>query len=242
MLSTTGHLAQIADLERQNRELREELALARGKLLVYSHFHGNIYGEFGEQFIAQCPEVARVFGNKGHDGMTAAGKYEVKFARLQLPTETNKASKAGRWQWGKIRGMQGRKDYDYLILVGYREENAITVKDHSSNSNFDFFVVPREDVEYILSLTPGRREIGLNPVPQQKGRKSNTDLLHHYRYSQADLVNWLSQPTAPSSPRPELRRPPQVRTFLADRLLATSQQIAPTVPNPSCETTRDQPG
>ncbi|MFC7556654.1 hypothetical protein ACFQU7_37180 [Pseudoroseomonas wenyumeiae] len=92
-----------------------------------------------------------------YDVSTNSGsKIEVKYVKVNQKYKDNPDHK--RWAWGKIFGESGAKNFDYLCLVGERDERYISdYKDPTSP--YVMFCVPFEEVSDLTMAMNGGRDL-----------------------------------------------------------------------------------
>lgn len=97
-------------LEQENERLRQELGVSRVSDTIAR-------GAFGEELVAGWAFGARAPRGLPHDLMIGALKVEVKYSGLLVQLD-RKQHRVCRWTWSKIFGERGKKQFDYLVLIG----------------------------------------------------------------------------------------------------------------------------
>jgi len=103
----------VQHLRNQNKLLKLELLFHN--LIAHQTM---ITGVSGEMIIATAIEGQLASYGAGYDIRKNGIKIEVKTSGLR---KHSRFSLSLRWSWNKILGENGRKDYDYLILVGKKD-------------------------------------------------------------------------------------------------------------------------
>jgi hypothetical protein len=140
----------------------------------------------GETIICELIKGTRTPNGFPHDVEKGNLKLEVKFSNLN-----NTSSPSGsytRWAWGKIFGEGGNKVYDYLLLVGVKDERWVQFyKD--KGTPYVFFCVPHEEVESLTQPMNGNkyRAIQLPSNPSRVRRSRAARLYPEFETSYQEL-------------------------------------------------------
>jgi len=74
-------------------------------------------------------------------------KVEVKYSRLSYPNPTK--SSTCRWVWNGVTGVRNEKDYDYLVLIGEKDNSKH--KFEEDDSPYVFFLLTKDDISQIVA-------------------------------------------------------------------------------------------
>jgi hypothetical protein len=165
--------ARIKELESQLQFLTSHRTLATGisgETLVSKIIDGNV------------TSYAAPFDILDKSGQ----RIEVKYAKLN---STAGGTKTKRWAWGKIFGEGGVKDFDFLLLIGEKDQRwASFYKDKVSP--FVFFCIPKEKIFALtMPMNGGRyRAIQLTSNPETARRSKGAALFDEFQITESDLV------------------------------------------------------
>lgn len=143
-----------SDLEEENKLLRQENKLLREQIVQLEEENeflrthpAFLQGLKGEKIIAKLTGGSLTSFAATHDIQVGASvSIEVKFSKLNAP---KKGSSVRRWNWSKPLGWSGKKDYDFLVLVG--EKDRRYPQQYVDSSPYVFFLIPRKDVPRIFT-------------------------------------------------------------------------------------------
>jgi len=122
---------RIFKLEKENEALKKRRDSARGVP--------------AEDFIAELTHGRRSRYKDGHDITTESGhRLEVKSSNLHTPS----SSKTLRWTWDNLLGLHETKQYDFLVLLGEKDQQ---YEEQYPELPYVCFLVPRRDVDTINS-------------------------------------------------------------------------------------------
>lgn len=144
----------LEELEQENAELRKQIAFLEQKVAFFTNHKTLAAGISGETLISQLVDGVVTSYAASYDVVDRSGRLiEVKYSRLNTAAKT---SGTQRWAWGKIFGEGGAKKFDYLILVGDRDDRwKEFYKDKSSP--FVMFCVPHSKVDELTMSMSGKR-------------------------------------------------------------------------------------
>lgn len=147
---------QIAILKQTNKNLSTQLR----ELLTHSTMAAGIKGE---KLIIDIAQGTKAKKNAPHDIKLKDGsKVEVKYSRLTYPVNS---SSSCRWVWNGILGERKEKDYDYLVLIG--DKDNIYHKYEDDDSPYVYFLLRKKDVAQIIALGGRRGFIFLTILPHK---------------------------------------------------------------------------
>lgn len=173
-------------LRQENAALRLRLAALEAQLAFLGNHRTLAAGLTGEVLISQHVDGTTTAYAAGHDVRSANGQtIEVKKSRL---TEPAKGYASRRWQWQKVFGQSGGKQYDYLLLVGDVDER---FRQHYRNDGapFVFFAIPFSDVGPLTtSGVSGSRAIMLSSNPTGLRSEASRRMFDSYQVSPSDLT------------------------------------------------------
>jgi hypothetical protein len=173
----------VRDLQRELAALRAENARLRRRLGFFERHPELQSGDVGEARIAQLVG-GRSRGHPSSFDITArnGARIEVKTSTLTIVTP-NTVTK--RWAWMRILGQDGRKQYEYLVLLGLRDDR-FTNQYADPKSPYVMFVVPWSDVP---KVTMGKRhvQIQLTTNPSMVGPRGRL-LFTKYQVTEAQLA------------------------------------------------------
>jgi hypothetical protein len=177
--------ATLDELERENAELRKAVLLLQQRLAFFTNHKTIAAGISGETLISRLADGVVTSYAESYDVVDASGRrIEVKYSGLNTPT---KQSPTKRWAWAKIFGEGGAKEFDYLILVGERDERwAEHYKDPTNP--FVLFSIPFSEVSQLtMGMSGGRhRAIQLTSNPL-KARSAAAAMFKRYQVTSAEL-------------------------------------------------------
>lgn len=174
----------IERLMHENAELKREVATLRNELSFLNSHERLARGIRGETLLANLIGADLTSHTAGHDLVREDGlMIEVKSARLNIPTER---SATKRWVWGRLfgAGADERKAYDYVILVGERDDRYAELY-AEPNDPFVFFVLPYSEVRQFCTGSTGNAMITL--TTRIKEGMKNQRLFTHYMMSMAQI-------------------------------------------------------
>jgi hypothetical protein len=151
-------LESLERLRAENLALRAQIEHLEAQLRFLSQHRTLAAGIRGEEIIAKLVAGQLTPHTAGHDVDSNSGKIEVKYANLSAVGPTTK-----RWQWQKIFGQAGSKDYDHLLLVGQADER-FTSAYRDPRSPYVLFLVPYAEI-YPLTVSGSPRGIIVNSNP-----------------------------------------------------------------------------
>jgi hypothetical protein len=132
-----SHLQKIDLLERENAQLKLEVALFRRTPTLAQALKG-------QTLILNLTGGVPTGYKDPHDVTLKNGdRLEVKYSHVNLQKKT----KTKRWVWHSVLGSAYNKKYDYLVLVG--EKDLLHEHQYPADLSFVFFLVSRSDVDHI---------------------------------------------------------------------------------------------
>jgi len=131
--------AQILRLKKENDELKEELQFLKT-------FPTLAQGMRGQALVARIEgSVTTGYGCSYDLVINGGARLEVKNSHVNTPNR----SSTRRWSWSNLLGSpKKRKDYDFLVLIGKRDERFSYYQD---NSPYVFFLLPHREVPNIVT-------------------------------------------------------------------------------------------
>ena len=179
--------SELESLRKENNELRKMLADAEKRIAYYETHNTLFEGVRGETIVSKIVNGEITAYAESHD-VEVVGKdgahIEVKMASLNIPV---KGANTLRWAWGKILGESGSKEYDWLILVGKKDERYLDGY-LDKECPFIFFAIPRHEVEGVTVVQGRYRGIYLTTNPY-KAKRSRAGVLYKcYMISQQELA------------------------------------------------------
>jgi hypothetical protein len=147
----------------------------------------------GEKIISKLVGGKRTANGSPHDIEKGDIRLEVKFSNLN-----NTSSPSGnytRWAWGKIFGEGGNKHYEYLILVGVKDQRW---KQHYKDriSPYVYFCVPHGEVEGLTQPMNSSRyraiQLPSNPRAVRRSRAARLYLDFEMSYEELETMFRLS--------------------------------------------------
>jgi len=167
-------------LKKRVEELQETIAFYEAHATLFE-------GVRGESIVSSLVGGSITAYAEGHDIDLVTGegatRIEVKMASLNVPVL---GASTRRWAWGKILGEGGKKEYDWLILVGKKDERYLS--DYPEQDvPYIFFLVPKTDVEKIMSQTGRYSAIFLTTNPRKPKRSKAGILYEQYMVSSSEL-------------------------------------------------------
>lgn len=166
---------EIGQLRAENEYLKAKV-IALEKQILQLETHQTLFdGARGESIVSRLVGGEITAYGKGHD-IEISGKdglrIEVKMASLNQPVKT---SSTLRWVWGKILGEGGNKEYDWLILIGKKDDRYMD-EYPDSDSPYIFFAIPKHEVQPLLSTQGRFKAIYLTTNPYTA--RSKTSILY----------------------------------------------------------------
>jgi hypothetical protein len=161
---------EISALKEELRQLKAELSALRERYDFLCLHPTLALGMRGERLTARLVGGSATDHQEAYDVVTQQGvKFEVKSAKLAVPAASYSTL---RWSWGRIYGMNGNKNYDYLLLIGDTDQRFAKLYEHGSDP-FIFFLVPFTEVDELTVKTGSTRSIYLvtNPEGPSKGSR-----------------------------------------------------------------------
>lgn len=152
-------------LAAENKVLRERVAALEEQLNFLGQHRMLSAGIKGERLIARIVGGELTPHTTGHDIETGSANIEVKYAKLSRPVRT---APTLRWQWQKIFGQTGGKNYSHLVLIG-EADSRYRSGYRDPLSPYVFFLIPFEEA---LPLCVKGNPLGINVVsnPHAQGR------------------------------------------------------------------------
>ncbi len=169
----------------ENAELKQRLADAEKKILFYETHKTLFEGVRGETLVARLVEGVITAYAESHDVEVTGGdgsRIEVKMASLNVPV---KGSSTLRWAWSNIFGESGQKEYDWLVLIGKKDERYLD-RYPDRECPFVFFAIPRREAEEFTVATGRTRSIFLTTNPNTSRSKAGI-LYERYMLTQEEL-------------------------------------------------------
>ena len=164
----------IASLKRDLKELRGKLEWFETKAHPTM-----VTGIRGEKLVVKITGGWRTPSGWPHDIKMANGqKVEVKTSKIGSPHRSRSASR--RWTWGKILGAGGRKDFDWILLLGEKD------RDYQGDDNdaYVYFILNKDDIRSVIT---NGGNIHLNIDPRTTRSPSGMRLWKQFRTKSADM-------------------------------------------------------
>ena len=142
-------------------------------------------GITGETIIANAVEGAITPYARSYDVQSRAWKLEVKFSRLRRA-----GSRKGdnlRWAWLKLFGEGGNKTYDFLVLIGEKDDRYRENYLDTSTRPYVFFLIPQDDVASLVHHSRGYQGIWIRSNPRGRRHSRADRLFSTYQISYEDL-------------------------------------------------------
>ncbi|WP_415897195.1 hypothetical protein [Neptuniibacter sp. QD57_21] len=176
---------ELERLQAENEALKEKIAHLE-KHIYQLETHQTLFaGARGESIISKLVDGEVTAYGESHDieiGGEEGLRLEVKMASLNRPV---KHSNTLRWAWSKILGESGDKDYDWLILIGKKDERYLAYYP-DLDSAYVFFAVPKTELTSLLSNSGKKKMIYLTTNPRTT-RSRTAILFKKYMLSQDQL-------------------------------------------------------
>jgi hypothetical protein len=155
----------IGALRNEHAALRKNIQALEEKVAFLTQHNTLAAGISGETLISKIVNGHMTSYAASFDVVDGEGRrIEVKYSRMN---SAQKGADTKRWCWGKIFGEGGHKDFDYMLLMGDKNERwRGSYKD--AEGPFIFFCIPFDRVaELTMSMNAGRyRAIQLTSNPQ----------------------------------------------------------------------------
>jgi len=167
--------------------LEKEIGLLKRKLKHFTTTSKSAKGRRAELWIlSQIRGGALTENGAASDICLRNGKkIEVKYSSLTTPV---KHSKTRRWNWDRVLGNSRKKDWNYLILVG--EKDDIHYRYEEDNSPFVYFLFNKRTIKSVI--TPGNPSghiaLTLNPKSSERSKR-----ILKYRMTAKEIEKFLKQ-------------------------------------------------
>lgn len=179
--------AKSTELETENASLRARIAQLEQQI-EFMHQHPLLLRGLQGEILISCIVAGTLTAYATmHDVDTANGiKIEVKHAK---PTLSNKVrGQHRRWQWNKLFGESGKKEFDFVLLIGDIDEryrNSYKEPD----SPYVLFCIPSTELFplTIKGQRDGYRKLDLNTNSRGKLQHSGRTLYQRYQITTDDL-------------------------------------------------------
>ncbi|ANK83057.1 MAG: hypothetical protein TEF_21320 [Rhizobiales bacterium NRL2] len=150
-------------LREDNERLKARVIELERKLAFWEGHTTLGYGARGEQLVAAITGGQLTHHTELFDlEMSNGARVEVKYSKANVSV---KGSPGRRWQWNKIYGQAGGKKYDYLLLIGEKDERHW--KDYrDSDAPYVLFLLKRGDERPFVSSGGNYISVGANPLPK----------------------------------------------------------------------------
>lgn len=164
-----------------NLLLRERVRTLEERLIYLSQHKSLAAGIAGERLAAKLTSGTTTSHVTPHDIVVGNTLIEVKYSNLSRP---NKTAPTLRWQWNKIFGQTGQKEYHFLLLIGEADERFRSIY-LDSDSPYIFFLIPT--VKVIDLCTKGSPlSINLSSNPQ-KAKGLSAQLFEFWQVNAAHI-------------------------------------------------------
>jgi len=176
------HVRLYRDLEKENELLKNKIEQLKEKNRSLSKGHWRTNGNIGEEHIATLLDGAITPSNCRYDVLLLNGlKLEVKYASLSRPNIKKAQTKA--WKWSEFKGLDGKKEYDSLILVGEIDKKYKNL--HADpDEDYIYFDIPFGDVDKLIDKS---RMVTLTTNPETVRSKVNIRLFNEYQKTKKQL-------------------------------------------------------
>jgi hypothetical protein len=165
----------------ENASLRGKVALLEEKLAFLGQHKTLAAGIAGERLVSKLTSGTMTPHVAPHDIDAGGDRIEVKYANLSRPVAT---APTLRWQWQKIFGQTGAKNYTYLLLIGEGDER-FRGSYLDPDSPYVFFLVPTEEVA-AMCVKGSPLGIMLNSNPNS-AKGSSSKLFANWQIKAADV-------------------------------------------------------
>ena len=167
-------MRKIRHLQGLVRNLRECNGELRRQIELSEHRTRNITAVTGERFLRRVLGGNLTLHNEGHDLLVGRRTFEVKAARsARIYPECSTC----RWSWHKMFGVNGRKKYHRLLLLGKADPNHRR-KYKDPESAYVMFDLSPADVRRIWNKRAPRL-IQLTTNPEATRSKTGKQLWRH---------------------------------------------------------------
>lgn len=178
------------ELQQENDSLRRENDDLRNRIKALEEHSPTDLGLIGEKFVEKVLSGERTASTKPYDIILKNGtRIEVKYASLSAP---GRKSNTRRWVWRHVFGESGKKEYDFLILLG--EPDARHKHSYKEqNESYVIFCIGFEIVKNFVSNAKDKTIfLTTNPLIKRKNL-SNTMLLYtNHQFEAKNLCQELN--------------------------------------------------
>lgn len=178
----------LAELINENAALRERVRALQEQVSFLTTHKALAAGFAGETLISTLVQGSMTAYAASYDVSTNSGsKIEVKYARINQKYKYKPDYK--RWAWGKIFGESGAKNFDYLCLVGERDERYSSMYKDPASPYVIFFVPFEEVADLTMAMNGGRyRAIQIPTNPRMADRNQTARrLFQQYQTSTEEM-------------------------------------------------------
>lgn len=179
---------EIERLRRENQMLKKTMVRLEEKIEFLTKHKSIALGISGETLIAKIVKGNLSGVSESFDVTVPNGALiEVKYAKLNLATKQY-AKPTKRWAWSRVFGNGGKKRYDYLVLIGEKDDRWEQYYKEPS-APFVLFCVPYGEVASLVIDTDGGRFKGIqltsNPL---KAKSRGSVLFSRHQVTASELV------------------------------------------------------
>jgi hypothetical protein len=173
-------------LRREVANLRQENQALREKLDALPELSSSDQGLTAERFVAGILRGGLTEKTNEIDiRLEDRTRIEVKYANLNSPV---KQSSTKRWVWRHVFGESGRKRYDFLILLGERDDRYSKYYKEKI-SDYVIFCIPFERInEFATKSKEGQIFLTTNPHIVRKNRSRTIRLFTDFQVDSMDLA------------------------------------------------------
>lgn len=194
-------ISEIEHLRMENEQLRGIIAALQSENSFLKQHETIRTGIKGERLIADLTSGKLTKPNSSFDIQVAGLSVEVKYSKLNEVSYTQKGvlklSSSKRWTWTNVFGVGGKKQYDFIILVGDVDERYRQHTKASDGSPYVFFALSKEDVAAFVTTKKGNIiQLTTNPEIFQDPIKKTLYYDHQYSLDEVMGLAFLQKRTS----------------------------------------------
>ncbi|MHC2021485.1 hypothetical protein [Methylobacterium sp. CM6247] len=178
--------AEIEKLQKENATLLIKIDNLNRHLTALRTRLKSVTGNEGEDLLAGLLIGDLTVGNKSFDFIGNDGlKYEIKTSKLGVPMI---GANTKRWTWSKIFGMSRKKEFDWIVLVGEKDER---FADHYTDKESDVvcFIISYETA---IELIDKNNTIQLTSNPNTASKSKSSVLFTNGQMSRKEILDKFS--------------------------------------------------
>ncbi len=170
------------ELAEENERLEKKIKWLEEENKSLRKGNWRINGNKGEEIIAKMLGGIITPSNWRYDVKLPNDlELEVKYASLSYPNIEKAQTQV--WKWTELKGVDGKKEYDSLILVGESHEKYKNLYDNPDAEHI-FFDIPFEDVYKLIGKS---RTVALTTNPETVRSIVNIRLFKEYQKTEKQL-------------------------------------------------------